>query len=119
MFVAPPLAAQTYTEAPDAGRTGRRRSSARAGGTAAGDPEVITPYESVGRYGGEINFGLSGSGDQDSVSDWSGDLGLLRYDRDSGYATVLPNLASSWEISEPRPSPPTCGAGCAGRMARL
>ena len=29
------------------------------------DPEVITPYESIGRYGGEIRFGILGTSDQE------------------------------------------------------
>lgn len=64
------------------------------------DPEVITPYESLGQYGGEINFGISGSSDQDSLTYWAGDMGLVRFDPSTGYSTVLPNLASSWDISD-------------------
>jgi peptide/nickel transport system substrate-binding protein len=64
------------------------------------DPEVITPFESIGQYGGEIRFGISGESDQDSLTYWSGDQGLVRYDPATGYSTVLPNLASSWEVSD-------------------
>ncbi len=63
------------------------------------DPEVITPYDSIGRYGGEIRFGILGTSDQDSLTYWAGDQGLVRYDPDTGYTTVLPNLASSWDVS--------------------
>ncbi len=64
------------------------------------DPEVIIPYESLGTYGGEINFGVSGYSDQDSLTYWAGDMGLVRFDPESGYSTVLPNLARSWDINE-------------------
>jgi peptide/nickel transport system substrate-binding protein len=64
------------------------------------DPEVITPLESVGTYGDVINFAISGNSDQDSLTYWAGDMGLVRYDPATNYSTVLPNLASSWDISD-------------------
>src|SRR5215217_2601276 len=64
------------------------------------DPEVITPFESVGHYGDQIRFGISGTADQDSLTYWSGDQGLVRYDPATNYSSVLPNLASSWDMSE-------------------
>jgi peptide/nickel transport system substrate-binding protein len=63
------------------------------------DPEVITPYASLGRYGGDIRFAINGTGDQDSLTYWAGDQGLVRYDLDTAYTTVRPNLASSWDVS--------------------
>jgi len=63
------------------------------------DPEVIAPYESLGQYGDRIRFGISGTSDQDSLTYWAGDQGLVRYDPSSNYTSVVPNLASSWETS--------------------
>lgn len=64
------------------------------------DPEVIEPYDSLGTWGDTIRFGISGTADQDSLTYWSGDQGLVRYDPATGYSTVLPNLAREWEVSE-------------------
>lgn len=63
------------------------------------DPEVITPYESLGKFGGEARFGILGTSDQDSLTYWAGDQGLVRYDPAANYTEVRPNLASRWEIS--------------------
>lgn len=99
-LAAAPLSAQDYSEAPMLAERVAAGLLPPVEERLPEDPEVITPYESVGRYGGEINFGISGYADQDSVSYWAGDMGLVRFDPSTGYSTVLPNLASSWEISE-------------------
>jgi peptide/nickel transport system substrate-binding protein len=62
------------------------------------DPEVIVPYESIGTYGGMFRFGISGSSDPFSITYWTGDQGLVRYDASTDFATILPNVAASYEI---------------------
>lgn len=61
------------------------------------DPEVVTPFESIGKYGGTINIGLVGQ-DGETITYWTGNQGLVRYDAATDYQTVIPNLAASFEV---------------------
>ncbi len=63
------------------------------------NPEVITPYEAVGTYGGAMQFGMVGA-DNQAIEFWTGQQNLVRYDPSTNYATVTPNLAESWEVSD-------------------
>ncbi|MDB5537710.1 MAG: putative transporter-binding protein precursor, partial [Devosia sp.] len=62
------------------------------------NPLVVTPVESVGKYGGTWHSGLRGGGDNAWIARTIAYDGLVRYDRD--WNKVIPNLAESWEISE-------------------
>ncbi len=62
------------------------------------NPEMITPYESVGIYGGTIKRGLVGGNDHNNILRIVGPMGLVRWNLD--YTEVIPNLAESWEISD-------------------
>jgi peptide/nickel transport system substrate-binding protein len=57
-------------------------------------PEVITPLESVGTYGGTIRRFLSGSNDHNSFLRFVGPQGLTRWKAD--FSEVIPNVAESW-----------------------
>ena len=62
------------------------------------DPMVITPWESIGQYGGTWNSGLLGRADSAWVSRSMGNDPLLRWAPDLN--SIIPNIAKSWQISE-------------------
>ncbi len=62
------------------------------------NPLVVTPVESVGKYGGTWRSGLRGGLDNAWIARTVAYDGLARYDRE--WKQVIPNLAESWEISE-------------------
>lgn len=93
-----PLSALAYQEAP-----------ALAERVAAGDlppveerlpesPEVVTPFESVGTYGGKIRRVLGGSNDHNSILRFVGPQGLTRWAPD--FSEVVPNIAEGWDVNE-------------------
>lgn len=61
-------------------------------------PEVITPLEGVGTYGGTIRRFLSGSNDHNSILRFVSPQGLTRWDPE--FSEIIPNVAESWEASE-------------------
>jgi len=62
------------------------------------DPLVVTPVESVGKYGGTWHSGLFGGLDNAWIARTVAYDGLVRYDRE--WKNVIPNLAESWEVSD-------------------
>lgn len=62
------------------------------------NPEVITPLQEVGQYGGTIRRFLSGSNDHNSILRFVSPQGLTRWN--PGFSEVIPNVAESWEINE-------------------
>ncbi|WP_196260852.1 ABC transporter substrate-binding protein [Pelagibacterium limicola] len=60
------------------------------------EPEVITPLESVGSYGGEIRFGLRGSSDHNHILRMVGSQGLMRWN--PTYTEVHPAVAKSVDV---------------------
>jgi peptide/nickel transport system substrate-binding protein len=62
------------------------------------DPEIVEPFESIGTYGGTFQFGISGAADQEQVSYWTGNQGLVRQDPATNFSSIIPNLAASFEI---------------------
>ncbi|MDB5815331.1 MAG: Peptide transporter [Rhodocyclales bacterium] len=60
-------------------------------------PEVITPIERKGIYGGTLRTAMRSSNDQNSILRISGVEGLVRWDMD--FNKAIPNLAESWTIS--------------------
>jgi peptide/nickel transport system substrate-binding protein len=62
------------------------------------EPEVVTPFAEVGRYGGTLRRGLSGSNDHNAILRIVGPQGLTRWNVD--WTEVLPNLASRWDIED-------------------
>lgn len=62
------------------------------------EPEVITPLDSIGTYGGTIRRFLSGSNDHNSILRFVSPQGLTRWAPD--FSGVIPNVAESWEINE-------------------
>lgn len=62
------------------------------------DPEVITPLDRVGTYGGTIRRMLGGSNDHNSILRIVGPQGLTRWKPD--FSEVVPNIAESWEVND-------------------
>jgi peptide/nickel transport system substrate-binding protein len=62
------------------------------------EPEVVSPIESIGTYGGELRFGLRGSSDYNNILRMVGPQGLVRWNMN--YTEVIPNVARDYEVSE-------------------
>lgn len=61
--------------------------------------EVVTPLESVGKYGSNLRQVLVGTaGDHNTIQRMVAPQGLVRWDPE--YTKVIPNLATSWEVSD-------------------
>ena len=60
-------------------------------------PEVISPLQEVGQYGGTIRRFLSGSNDHNSILRFVLPQGLTRWKPD--FSEVVPNVAESWETN--------------------
>lgn len=61
-------------------------------------PEVITPLQEVGVYGGALRRYLSGSNDHNSILRIVSPQGLTRWKPD--FSSVIPNVAESWTVNE-------------------
>lgn len=62
------------------------------------EPEVVGGPDGVGRYGGELRFGLRGSSDHNHILRMVGPQGLVRWNPD--YTLIVPNVAASWEVND-------------------
>ncbi len=62
------------------------------------EPEVITPHETVGSYGGVVRRGLRGSSDHNNILRFLSPQGLTRWDPQ--FTEVVPNVAERWDVSE-------------------
>ncbi len=61
-------------------------------------PEVVTPLEAVGAYGGTLRRVLGGSNDHNSILRIVSPQGLTRWSPD--FSEVIPNVAESWTTNE-------------------
>jgi peptide/nickel transport system substrate-binding protein len=61
-------------------------------------PEVITPLQAVGQYGGTIRRFLSGSNDHNSILRFVSPQGLTRWKPD--FSEVVPNVAEGWTVND-------------------
>lgn len=61
------------------------------------EPEVVSGPDGIGRYGGDLRFGLRGSSDHNHILRIVGPQGLVRWNRD--YTEIVPNVAASWEVN--------------------
>jgi peptide/nickel transport system substrate-binding protein len=62
------------------------------------NPLVVTPWETIGQYGGTWRMGLLGGGDGASLDRTIGYDYLFRWDLD--YTRSMPNVLESYEVSE-------------------
>ena len=93
-LMAGPMAAYAYQDAPMLADKGLPPVAERLPDA----PEVITPLESVGVYGGTIRRMLSGSNDHNSILKFMSPQGLTRWKPD--FSGVVPNVAERWEVNE-------------------
>ena len=62
------------------------------------NPEVVTPFEEIGIYGGTLRRVLGGSNDHNSILRFVSPQGLTRWKPD--FSEVIPNLAESWTVND-------------------
>ena len=60
-------------------------------------PEVVTPFQSVGTYGGVLRTAIRGDADHNNILKLVSAQGLARWTPD--YSKPIPNLAESWTVS--------------------
>jgi peptide/nickel transport system substrate-binding protein len=61
-------------------------------------PEVVTPVQEVGKYGGTLREALRGDADHNAILRAIGQQGLTRWKMD--FSGVIPNVAESWTTNE-------------------
>src|SRR5688500_3009370 len=61
------------------------------------EPEVVPGPDGIGRYGGDLRFGLRGSSDHNHILRIVGPQGLVRWH--PTYREVVPNVAESYEVN--------------------
>ncbi|MFN8924839.1 MAG: ABC transporter substrate-binding protein [Rhodospirillales bacterium] len=96
-FALPASAQMTFKEAPALATQVRENRLPAVAERIGQEPEVVTPREGVGRYGGQLRFGLRGSSDHNNILRMVGNMGLVRWDPE--YTKVIPNVAKSFEVS--------------------
>lgn len=96
-FALPASAQMTFKEAPALATQVRENRLPAVAERVGQEPEVVTPREGVGRYGGQLRFGLRGSSDHNNILRMVGNMGLVRWDPE--YTKVIPNVAKSFEVS--------------------
>jgi peptide/nickel transport system substrate-binding protein len=93
-----PAAAQDYSEAPMLAERVEAGDLPPVAERLPAEPEVITPLESVGTYGGTLRRGLRGSSDHNNILRIMSPQGLTRWNRE--FTEVVPNVAASWSVSD-------------------
>jgi peptide/nickel transport system substrate-binding protein len=93
-----PFAAWAYQEAPQLAEQVAAGALPPVEERLPESPEVITPLESVGTYGGKLRRVLGGSNDHNSILRIVSPQGLTRWKPD--FSEVIPNVAESWEVNE-------------------
>lgn len=61
------------------------------------NPEVVTPLDGIGTYGGDLRRVLGGSNDHNSILRIVSPQGLTRWKPD--FSGVVPNVAESWTVN--------------------
>jgi peptide/nickel transport system substrate-binding protein len=91
-----PAFAIDYKEAPSLAAAAKEGKLPPVAQRVSDEPEVVKPLESVGKYGGQLRFGLRGSSDYNHILRMVGAQGLVRWDPQ--YTKVIPNVAKSFEV---------------------
>jgi peptide/nickel transport system substrate-binding protein len=91
------VSAANYTEAPSLASAVAAGSLPSVAARLPDSPEVITPVEAVGSYGGVVRRGLRGSSDHNNILRFLSPQGLTRWEMD--FSGVKPNVAESWSVS--------------------
>jgi peptide/nickel transport system substrate-binding protein len=93
-----PLPALAYSEAPALAEKVAVGELPPVDERLPAEPEVVTPIDSIGSYGGQLRYGLRGSSDHNGILRMVGPQGLVRWNMQ--YTEVIPNLAESFEVNE-------------------
>jgi peptide/nickel transport system substrate-binding protein len=98
ILVAQGALALDYKEAPQLAERVARGELPPVAERLPAEPEVLVPLEGIGRYGGELRFGLRGSSDHNNTLRMVGPQGLVRWDPQ--YTELVPNVAASFDVNE-------------------
>jgi peptide/nickel transport system substrate-binding protein len=92
-----PATAQAYQEAPALAAQVKAGKLPPVDERLPKDPEVVTPVQSVGTYGGTLRTAVRGDADHNNILKIVGNQGLTRWSMD--YSKAIPNLAESWTVN--------------------
>ena len=93
-----PLAAWAYQEAPMLADQVAAGKLPPVDQRLPENPDVITPLQEVGTYGGTLRRMLGGSNDHNSILRIISPQGLTRWKPD--FSEVVPNVAESWDVND-------------------
>jgi peptide/nickel transport system substrate-binding protein len=94
LVAATPVFAADYHEAPALAALVGQSKLAPVAQRMGEDPQVVTPVESVGRYGGTLRTAMRSDNDHNQILRTVGNEGLTRWSPD--YTNAVPNVAESW-----------------------
>ncbi len=93
-----PLPALAYSEAPGLADKVAAGELPPVDERLPAEPEVVTPIDGIGTYGGQLRYGLRGSSDHNNILRMVGPQGLVRWNMT--YTEVIPNLAERFEVND-------------------
>ncbi len=91
------IGAQAYTQAPMLDKLVQEKKLEPVDKRLPEHPEVITPVDRNGQYGGVLRTALRGNADHNAILRIVGNQGLVRWSMD--FNGVVPNLAERWTMS--------------------
>lgn len=91
------IGAQAYTQAPMLDKLVQEKKLEPVDKRLPLHPEVITPVDRNGQYGGVLRTALRGNADHNAILRIVGNQGLVRWSMD--FNGVVPNLAERWTMS--------------------
>lgn len=99
LALAAPAPAQQYQEAPQLAAAVAAGELPPVADRLPDEPQVVEPFHSIGKYGDELRFGISGQANIDPIRAW-GNMGLVQHDFDSGFTKIVPHVAESFDVNE-------------------
>jgi peptide/nickel transport system substrate-binding protein len=96
-LLALPLSAGAFTSAPELQKLEKDGKLPPVEKRLPDKPEVITPLQSVGRYGGTLRSALRANNDYNAVLRLVGNQSLVRWNTDM--SKIVPNVAESWTVN--------------------
>lgn len=94
---AAPMVVQAYSEAPGLDKLVQDKKLDPVDKRLPEKPEVITPVEKSGKYGGTLRTAMRSNNDHNAILRVIGNQGLTRWTMD--FNGVVPNVAESWTLS--------------------
>ena len=92
-----PAMAQQAKEAPELAKLVQDKKLPPLAERLPKSPEVVTPWEKQGVYGGQIRRGLRGGQDHNGILRLVGNMGLTRWNLE--FTTPIPNVAERWDVN--------------------